>query len=271
VIEEMKNDVLLLEAFFKNCGLMLNWSKTKFMVLKNNIELNTPDQIVLNKDYSITRVESHRFLGIEIDDKMQFDKQIDALINKLVQSSRVLTIIKHHLPLDMLLQFFHSHFMSHLNFCSFLLAKTSKTNLTRLQRLQNRCIKQIYQLESTYPTADLFRTVMNNTLPVLGICYLSLIAYIQKSLLMNREELLEFDVVVNNRRSNGELAPTRFKRRNRLGTDVSYLGVILYNQLPDDLKDLNNLKSFKKEVKKYLIDKIDLILSEDQIQTRRIS
>jgi hypothetical protein len=85
------------------------------------------------------------------------------------------------------------------------------------------------------------------------------------------EELLKYEVLENNRRSSGELKPTRYKRKQHLGTDISHIGVILYNQLSPELKKMTNLTKFKNELKLYLLDKIDLLLDTSQFQNRRIS
>jgi len=112
---------------------------------------------------------------------------------------------------------------------------------------------------------------MPNTLPVIGIVYYSMMVYIKKSLLTNRQELLKFDINDSNRRSSGELIASRFKKKHCLGLDICYLGVNLYNQLSKELMDIKSLKKFKSELKKYLIGKIDLLLSPDQHKTRNIS
>jgi hypothetical protein len=129
----------------------------------------------------------------------------------------------------------------------------------------------VFGLNRLHPTADLYRTFLKTTLPVLGISYTSMLIYIKKSLLAHKPEMIEFDINNSGRRSDGNLLPCRFRKKNRLGTDISHLGVKLYNQLPSVLKNLKNLRIFKKEVKSYLQDKIDLILAADQFHTRQIT
>ena len=267
-IREMTNDVELMAEHFEASGLKLNYSKTKFMIVGNNNRLDLPNEITINDNIIIEKISSHKFLGIQINESFNFKEQFSQLLNKLTQIVRVLTIIKHHLLQELLLQFFHAHFMSHLHYCSFIYAKMNCEEIRKIQVLQSRCIKQIFRLDAQYPTADLFKNVINNTLPVIGIIYASLITNIQKSLLMDRDELIKFEVSCNNRRSSGSLIPCRFKRKQHLGNDITYLGVILYNQLPKLLKDLKNLRKFKNEVKKYLLSKIDLLLSVDQHSSR---
>jgi hypothetical protein len=266
----MTNDVMYLVNHFKESGLELNYSKTNFMVVTNNIEMDVPQEMILSENKTIIRTNTQKFLGILIDDKLKFNEQFSALHNKLIQSCRVISIIRHQLSQEMLLQYFHAHFLSHLNFCAFLLAKMTQEEVSRLQTLQNKCLKIIYGLDSTHPTIDIYKNITNNILPVIGIAYSSLLSHIQKSLVLGLDELLKFEANSNTRRSNGTLIVAKYKKKHRLGTDIGHLGVKLYNQLPDELKKIEKIESFKKEVKK-LFNSIDLILAPDQYNTRRIT
>jgi hypothetical protein len=117
----------------------------------------------------------------------------------------------------------------------------------------------------------LFITYAVDTLPVIGIMYSSLVINIHKSILLQKEELIEFQVSNSNRRSSGEIVAEKFRKRQHMGTDIAYLGVILYNQLPKELKEITKINKFKIETKKYLNGKIDLLFDADQFKTRRIS
>jgi hypothetical protein len=112
---------------------------------------------------------------------------------------------------------------------------------------------------------------MKSTLPVIGIIYYSMLVYIQKSLLFDQPELLKFSINDSSRRSSGQLKSVRFRKKQCLGLDIGYLGVNLYNQLDKKITEIKSIKRFKTELKKHLIDKIDLLLSPDQHKTRRIA
>jgi len=137
------------------------------------------------------------------------------LVEKLTQSCRALSIIKHHLPKELLLQFFHAHVMSHLSYCPFLFAKLTQEEILRLQKIQNRCIKHIFRLDSRHSTLDLFKTYLINALPVVGIIYASLMINIQKLLLLEKDELLKFEIMNSCRRSSGDIVASRFKKRRQ--------------------------------------------------------
>ena len=270
-MDEMLADVHTMAKHFENSGLKLNYSKTNFMVIGANGNSTVPMSFPITESINIQRVTSSKFLGVTVDEDFNFKEHHSNLMEKLTQSCRALSIIRHHLPRELLLQFFNGHIMSHLYFCPFIFAKFTQEEITRLQRIQNRCIKLIFGLDVCHSTIDLFKTYVGNTLPVIGIIYFSLITNIHKSMIMNKDELIKFNVSNSNRRSSGDLIASRFRKKQQLGTDITYLGVILYNQLPKELKEIKILHKFKLEVKKYLIGKIDLLFAADQFHNRRIS
>lgn len=270
-ISEMINDVILMSKHFEASGLKLNYSKTKFMIVSNSKLTDIPNVITIDDEIAIDRMATYKFLGVHLDEQFTLKEQFNQLHNKLTQTVRVLTIIKHHLPQTLLLQFFHAHFMSNLHYCSFLYAKLNCEDIKKIQILQSRCIKQIYGLDTRFSTAELFKSVISNTLPVIGVIYSSLLTNIHKSLMLERDELIKFETSNSNRRSSGSLIPSRFTRKHRLGTDISHLGVKLYNQLPNELKNLKSLEKFKFNLKVYLLSKIDLLLSPDQHTLRKIA
>jgi len=270
-LTEIMMDVKEMALHFESSGLKLNYSKTRFMVIGSNDKIEVPREVLITDDIKIERISCIKFLGISVDDKFNFKEHHSNLIGKLTQSCRALSIIKHHLPRELLIQFFHAHVMSHLHYCPFLFAKLTQEEILRLQRIQNCCIKQIFGLDKRHSTLDLFKTHLKNVLPVIGIIYASLITNIQKSLIFQKDEFLKFEITSTNRRSSGEIVSCRFRKRQHLGTDISYLGVILYNQLPTDLKQTKNFNKFKIGIKRYLSERIDLLLAPDQFKTRRIS
>ncbi|KAL7045347.1 hypothetical protein ACKWTF_002204 [Chironomus riparius] len=112
---------------------------------------------------------------------------------------------------------------------------------------------------------------MCNTLPVIGVIYYTMITNIKKSLLINSDLLPKFTTIESNRRSNGTLEMKNFKRKNRIGIEASYLGIKLFNRLPEELRNIKKLYKLKFHLKKYLLCELDLLLSDEQLISRKIS
>jgi hypothetical protein len=271
----LKDDLNKLNGYFLSNGLTINFSKTSFMVMKNSDKDVIPDIIQLDEDDNdvklIHRVDEQKYLGIVLDNNLNFKAQHAVIIDKLMDTLKALRIIKHHIPISLLIQFFNAHFMSHVYYCSFIYAKLNKEEIKRMQVLQNRCIKCIFKLDSTHDTIDLFKSYLTKTLPIIGVIYFSLITSIKKSLIYNSDLFPRFQAINSNTRSNGLLMTQRFRRKSRLGNEASYLGVKLFNQLPTEIKQLEKLGKFKREVKKYLLVNIELLLDDAQLSTRKIA
>ena len=88
--------------------------------------------------------------------------------------------------------------------------------------------------------------------------------------IISSDLLPTFEVIDSNTRSKGTLKMKNFNRKNRVGIESSYLGVKLFNQLPVELTGITNLNKFKRNLKKYLLSVIDLLISDDQLNSRNI-
>jgi hypothetical protein len=112
--EKEISEIKLMAAHLKNCGLMLNYSKTKFMIIGNNhVSQANFTELNIDDTTSLARVNSASMTNSTI-----------YLINLL--TLHVFSIIRCHLRREML-----------LNFLMATLLLTSEQTL-RLQRLQNR-------------------------------------------------------------------------------------------------------------------------------------
>lgn len=101
--------------WFKANKLSLNIEKTHYMIFhKCNTSPNDFDFKIQN--LSISRVKTFKFLGLMINEKMQWDDHYRMVKDKVMKSVGILHRLKHLLPFSTLLTIYHSLVMSHLNF-----------------------------------------------------------------------------------------------------------------------------------------------------------
>lgn len=160
------------------------------------------------------------------------------------------------------MNFFFGHFMSKLSYCAFLLLRSSSQDIKQLQTKQNRCLKIIFGLPMIFSTKELYTEVAPNVLPVIGLLFYSCLLSIKKSLLMNDDSLVKFEVLKSDRLKNIKIG--KFKS-NYLTNDITTLGSSLYNSLPVSIKSMDNLNSFKSHLKAYLLSKNITLISQEQI------
>ena len=79
-----------------------------------------------------------RFLGVIVDDKLNWSHHIAAMKMKMARYVGVMYKIKRYLPLQARLQIYHSFVQSHLNFCSLVWGFASKSLIEGLFSKQKR-------------------------------------------------------------------------------------------------------------------------------------
>ena len=126
--------------------LSLNASKSEYMVighrrLLNRVDDDLPD-LVLNNEV-IKRVDKTKYLGINIDESLNWKEQYKTIKNKLKGGLSSLRKLKNILPQKKLDQVYKALFESHLRYDDIVWSSLSNTNMSQLQRLQTRAKKLI--------------------------------------------------------------------------------------------------------------------------------
>lgn len=90
-IKKTNKDLDEIDKWLKSNKLMLNVSKTKWMTTYKNKKINITDQYVLKiNNEKIEKMEVMKYLGIQIDDKMTFEKHIQISTNNLARKVNLL-------------------------------------------------------------------------------------------------------------------------------------------------------------------------------------
>lgn len=122
--------------------LKSNVNKTKAIVITNkNIDRNN-----INLYINQTKLEIEhkiRYLGVIIDDKLCFDKNINHVCRKVGQKVNVLNRLRNELNIEQKLTLLKSIIEPHFNYCASILFLSNTTDLHRLQIIQNKCLRQI--------------------------------------------------------------------------------------------------------------------------------
>ena len=145
--------------WFKANKLTLNLEKTEYIFFgdnKNKIKLKLEiDNIILNP------VECLKFLGLWIDEKLNWNIHINKLINKIKRNIHLLRVPKNLFDEKTFKLIYHAHIQSHKNNGLTLWGTmTSKDNLNRLQMLQNKCVELIgknKKIEAIYKSYKIFK------------------------------------------------------------------------------------------------------------------
>ena len=143
VIEmNIRNFISELEGWVALNGLKLNISKTKYMLFSNR---TTRD---INIEISATLIErkhTERFLGVIIDDQLNFNQHRATLASKIARNAGVIYKVKGIVPLNVIKTLYNSFIQSHLVYCSNVWGLGSKRSVERIFTAQKRAIRGVKQ------------------------------------------------------------------------------------------------------------------------------
>lgn len=164
-ISNLQKDVILIQKWFFNHEIFMNYDKTKFMIIKSphktfkiscipKLKCHIRD-CLFSKKYEVgcdcTEVdytEQEKYVGMVIDHNFKFNKHIEQLSKKLGVVSYSLKHIRYCVPKKILYMIYKSLFESLLRYGLSCYGFATKTTLKPLINVQNNVVKQCFSSNS---------------------------------------------------------------------------------------------------------------------------
>lgn len=244
------------------CGnkLVLNADKSNVMfiaskseLLKNNAELN----IKLHSK-ALEHCKKSKYLGVTIDENMNWDKHISNLCKSLYIKIAQLSRVKCILPSHLLLKIFNSTLQPCFDYGITVWGSTTACNIAKVQHLQNYAARVITGNFDYINSRGVelvkslgWMTIKQRFYYFQAILLFKCIHGLAPDYLVNEITML-FEVNGFNTRSHDmnvylPLPPNEFYKRKCM-----YNGAVIWNNLPSHLKDMNNIDCFKRHLKKHV-------------------
>lgn len=232
-------------------NLQLNLMKTKL------IQFHPHQKKPLNIQYKfqnnfIETTDSYPLLGINIDKNLNWKTHINKLINRLSSFTYALYELKKVTDLKTAMSAYYAYGHSLLRYGIILWG--NGTDIKELFTLQKRCIRilvNIDVMESCKPHFINLQILTITSLYILEIC-----TFVKKN-------INSFDIYTrpSNLRPKTKLAriPTNLKL---VDSNTQVMSVKIYNNLPNELRNLIDVKKFSSALKLYLIGKAFYSLQE---------
>ena len=103
--------------------------------LKNK-RVNAEDFNIIVDNDALNLTDSMNFLGVNIDDKLNFDSHVSNMCNKTGRQLNVLQRLKGSLDYTSLLSIYKSFIMSNFNYCPAVWMSTSKSSWSKLEDIE---------------------------------------------------------------------------------------------------------------------------------------
>ena len=152
----ISNELDTLSVWFAVNKLILNISKTNVMVFGNSKHSTTMLQVSIKKR-NIKRVYVTKFLGILIDDILNWKEHISLICSKISKCIAIIYKAKQLLDKESLVMLYDSLFVPHLTYCSDIWGNTYKTNINCVYLLQKKVLRIVCNVDYRYYSNVLFK------------------------------------------------------------------------------------------------------------------
>lgn len=225
--------------------LSLNFSKTHFITFCGKRNISFPDKICIGTNF-IHKVNNATYLGINIDDKLNFKQHINHINNKLHICNAIIFKIKNYVNYKTLIQLYHAFAGSHLNYCTLAWGLNYPTHLIPLITSQKAIIRNINNLAYRTHTSNYF-----NQMGILDINKLIIYKTIINFLKKKSSNINNYSTAIHNTRSvTNKNFYIHSVKTNYGRFTTGYMGKIMTNHIKNILPkiNINNGKHIKTHI-----------------------
>lgn len=155
---KVNNCLSNLAQWFSVNKLSLNVEKTHFAIF-HSPNVSVPEDIppIKIQNENLIRQSSTKFLGITIDESLNWQKHLHEISSKVSKVLGVLYRIKRQVPSESLRIIYHSLISSHLSYCITAWGNCKSKARTRLETLQKKAIRLISKAKYNSHCGPLFK------------------------------------------------------------------------------------------------------------------
>ena len=198
----------------------------------------------------IKRVDTIKFLGIIIDNRLTWKPHLENIINKISKFTGIFYRIKNCCNVDCLILMYYSLVYPNLMYCSALWGGAYKTYIDKLFVSQKKLIRVITDSNRYDHTAPLF--LKHNLLKVHDIISYQTLVFVYKALKIYETDCgFQRHIPVNIQTRNASDLTIPLYKTSHAQQCVLYRGTKLWNNIVSDTKN-KSLNTFKIHVKKQL-------------------
>lgn len=257
-------DAAILSEFLRINKLILNANKTKFLRFKPYILRNDGIMSVHIEGNSINESESVKYLGINLNHNLLWENHINWLKSKVSSGIGILNKFRYKLSARTKMLLYESLIHSHVTYLPMIYGSRPSDVMKSLQAAQNKALKIVFNLPLRFNTIDLYRNYAKTILPIRGLYKQQLLTYVFKCIKGYGSHTIQFDRNLTYTHRVTRQAMDLKVERCRLELTkqkVTYAGANEYNQLPNDLKNISALSTFKTNLKRYLLNNVEILLT----------
>ena len=150
-------DLTILSDWFRSNKLALNEIKTKYIIFHNIYNRPPEDFVITINGVTLERVQITQFLGVHIQENLNWKAHIEQVCNKISRSTAILAKLKHYIPRYALRIIYNSLCVSHASYALPVWGGSPPGYLKRLITLLKKGIRHVCNAKHNSHTAKLFK------------------------------------------------------------------------------------------------------------------
>lgn len=247
---EIKSTLLTVMDWFEANKLVMNLEKTNILIFSSTAPIPIP---IKNNELVINSVLNSKLLGLIFDSQLKWSDQIDNLTTKLNKALYALRKLSHMCTFETLKIVYHSYFESHLRYG--VLYWGNSTRINEILKLQKKAIRILTKQGARVSCRPLLKS--QKILSVINLFLIEACLYVYNN-------KLNFKTDPTHSYSTRNLSQLQPIRSFNSMYCKSFLttAVKIYNKLPSDIKNINNLRQFKINLKKYFVQNVFYSVNE---------
>ena len=260
----MANDVCSkLSMWFRNNLLSVNYDKTAYILFYPNTDdielINTEKLSIVMDDNQIIRVNYVKFLGIHIDEKLNFKHHVSYLIKKLNSIRGMLYSRREFLPNSCRRNLYYALVYPHLQYGIEVYSQTHNCIIDPLHVACNRVLRVLQNVDRYSNVKQLYQKFDTVPVSLLGKLRISKLVYksinYPDTISSATSHLLRLNQVRHGYSTRISSTNYLYKQSNRAFYS-SYVNICcsIWNDIPDKIRNCSTVNTFIKTYMKYLID-----------------
>ena len=256
--KQMNSEAAKLHEWFIANKLTLNLKKTKFMLFnKLKLRANSLKKFKLNiNKFNIEQVTEIKYLGVFLDNKLNWHKHIEYLCTKLSRTAGVMYKLRRRFPLKTKMLIYNSLVASCLNYGIMCWGTAQNTSISKLQSLQNRVVRYMTNTPISSDVKQKFKEL--SILTIKELLFLETSKFMHK---MYHNKLPgsfdEYFLNIDHRYDTRNRSIAQFKRpspKTNLGKrSVKYYGIDVWSKVDVSLRNVENKKHFSEKMKQLIL------------------
>ena len=260
VQENLQLALQKLSVWCKHNGMLLNTEKTKLMLITTPQKRLHLQYNILHLTYNneiLKNIENDKVLGVHIDNNLTWTVHTEFIAKKIASNLWLLSKLKEYLSTEHRVQFYKTYIQPHIDYCSTVWGGTSHSNLNRIYRLQKRAVKIILNYEYNDIASSMNDLKIMNIYERIFLRKAKFMFKISKAITPSYINVMfslrPINETIQSLRSvNTSSFQIPRPQKEIFKQSLIYSGPIIWNNLPDSLKNLETVNSFHNNCIKWM-------------------